>query len=167
MTAKLSTTSKIYYFFVISYLFFTIIVAVIGYGKLPGGGRIFTNKKTSMQPLISENSLTITKPSDYYNVGDIISYYQQVDKKEVIVTHRIAQIAGNVYLTKGDYNEYIDNQVVKPRLVIGKVVLIIPWLGLLFSLIKHPLGNLFFIILPATAIIIREIYRIKKLFKKK
>lgn len=117
-----------------------------------------------MQPLISNNSLTVVKPFNYYDVGDVVSYYQRVDGQETIVTHRIAQIAGNVYVTKGDYNEAIDSEVVRSRLVIGKVVLIIPWLGLFFSLVKHPLGTGLFILLPAIAIILSEIYRINGLF---
>lgn len=148
---------------IVFYLVFTLIVAIIGYGKLPGGKQIFTNKKTSMLPLISPNSLTVTKPFAYYNVGDIISYYQQVEGREVIVTHRIAQMGGNVYITKGDYNEAIDSEVVRPRLVIGKVILIIPWLGMIFSLVKSPWGTALFIWLPAVIIISGEVYRIKNL----
>lgn len=115
-----------------------------------------------MLPLISNHSLTVVKPFDYYDVGDIISYYLEVDGKETIVTHRIAQIGGNVYVTKGDYNEAVDSEVVRPRLVIGKVVLIIPYLGLIFSIVKQPLGVGLFILFPATVIICLEIYRIKK-----
>ena len=140
-----------------------MIVGAIGYGRLPGGKQIFTNKKVSMQPLISNSSMTVVKPFDYYNVGDVISYYQQVNDQEIIVTHRIAQIAGNVYVTKGDYNEANDSEVVRPRLVIGKVVLIIPWFGLFFSIVKHPLGTVLFILLPAVVITLLEIYRINGL----
>lgn len=153
--------SKRYYHCLGLYVVFTLIVAIIGFGKLPGGKQIFTNKKASMLPLISNNSLTVTQPFAYYNVGDIISYYQQVEGREVIVTHRIAQMGGNVYITKGDYNEAVDSEVVRPRLVIGKVILIVPWFGLIFSLVKSPWGTGLFILLPAAVIILLEIYRIK------
>jgi len=156
--------SKQYYYLIGFYLIFTFSVAIIGYGKLPGNKRIFTNKKISMQPLISNHNLTVVKPFDYYNVGDIISYYQQINNQEVIVTHRIIQIGGNVYVTKGDYNEAIDNEVVNPRLIIGKVILIIPYLGLIFSIVKQSWGIGLFILLPATGIIALELYRIKTLF---
>ncbi len=152
---------------IIFYLVFTLMVAIIGYGKLPGGKRIFTNRKASMLPLISPNSLTVVKPYDYYDVGDIISYYQEVEGREMIVTHRIAQIGGNVYVTKGDYNEAVDSEVVRPRLVIGKVIIIIPWLGLIFSLVKSPWGTGLFILLPAVIIISGEVYRIKTLITKR
>lgn len=159
--------AKQYYHCLGIYLLFTLIVAIIGYGRLPGGKQIFTNKKASMLPLISLNSLTVTKPYDYYNVGDIISYYQQIEGREMIVTHRIAQIGGNVYVTKGDYNEAVDSEVVRPSLVIGKVILIIPWFGLIFSLVKSPWGTILFILLPAAAIISLEVYRMKNLLSKK
>ncbi len=114
-----------------------------------------------MRPLISNNSLTVVKPFDYYDAGDIISYYQQVDGQETIVTHRIAQIGGNVYVTKGDSNKAIDSEVVRPRLIIGKVILIVPWFGLVFSIVKSPWGTNLLILLPAAAVISLEIYRIK------
>lgn len=155
--------SKRYYYSITLYLIFTLIVAIIGHGKLPEGKQIFTNKTTSMLPLISKNSLTVVKPFNYYEVGDIISYYQQVDGQEIIITHRITQIGGNVYITKGDYNEAIDSEVVRPRLIVGKVILIIPWLGLIFSIVKSPWGVGLFIILPAAIIIGLEIYRMRTL----
>lgn len=167
MTVNKLINSGRYYHSLGIYVVFTLIVVIIGFGKLPGGKQIFTNKKASMLPLISPNSLTVTKPYDYYNVGDIISYYQQVEEREVIVTHRIAQIGGNVYVTKGDYNEAMDSEVVRPRLVIGKVILIIPWFGLIFSLVKSPWGTALFIWLPAAVIISLEIYRIKTLITKR
>lgn len=163
MTVNKLINSQRYYHCLILYVVFTLIVAIIGYGKLPGGKQIFTNKKASMLPLISNNSLTVTKPFAYYDIGDIVSYYQEVEGREMIVTHRIAQIGGNVYVTKGDYNEAIDSEVVRPRLVIGKVILIVPWLGLIFSLVKSPWGTGLFILLPAVVIISLEIYRMKTL----
>jgi signal peptidase I len=152
--------SRRYYYFIGLYLVFTFSHAIIGFGNLPGGLKIFTNKKVSMEPLISNHSLTVVQPFKYYDVGDIISYYRQVDGQETIVTHRITQIGGNVYVTKGDYNQAIDSQVVVPRLVIGKVILIIPYLGLIFSTVKQPLGVALFILLPAAIVLALETYRL-------
>lgn len=161
MNLKPFINSKRYYYLIVFYVLFTFSVALIGFGKLPDGQYIFTNKKASMEPLISNHSLTIVQPSDYYDLGDIISYYQLVDGQETIVTHRITQIGGNTYITKGDSNEAIDSQVVVPRLVIGKVVLIVPYLGLLFSIVKQPLGVSLFILLPALVIFAIELSRLK------
>lgn len=161
MNLKKIINSNRYYYLIILYLIFTFSVAIIGFGKLPGGLYIFTNRKASMEPVISNHSLTIVKPFDYYNVGDIITYYYEDEGQETIVTHRIAQIGGNVYVTKGDHNQAIDSQVVVPRLVIGKIILIVPYLGLIFSTVKEPLGVALFILFPATLIFALEIYRIK------
>lgn len=153
--------SKRYIGLIIGYVVFTCLIAIIGFGELPHGKRIFTNTKGSMEPLISKNSLTVVEPSDYYDVGDIISYYKQEGDREIIVTHRINQVGGNVYVTKGDYNQAVDSEVVRPRLVIGKVILIVPWLGLIFSVVKSAWGTCLFLLLPAVLIISWEINRIK------
>jgi len=165
MTIPQIISSKKYYRTVSLYVMFTLIISLIGFGKLPGGVRIFTNKKVSMEPLISSNSLTIVKPSNYYEVGDIISYYQQIEGEEIIVTHRITQIGGNVYVTKGDYNAATDSQVVRPRLIIGKVIMVVPYVGYLFSVVKQPLGVTVFILLPAVVIIGSEIFKILKMVR--
>jgi len=69
-------------------------------------------------------------------------------------------IGGNVYTTKGDANEVADRELVKPRLVIGKVVTIIPYLGHFIRFAKSLFGNWLLIILPALVVIASEIARI-------
>ncbi|MFH2019765.1 MAG: signal peptidase I [bacterium] len=152
--------TKEYYQFILLYICFTLFIGLIGFGKLPGGLQIFTNSKSSMLPLISPSSLTIVQPASSYNVGDIISYHKQEGDKDIIVTHRIYQIGGNVYVTKGDYNEAVDSEIVRPRLVIGRVISIIPFIGAIFSLVKSPFGTIFFLILPAIFLIYFELKRV-------
>jgi len=151
--------NPLYYLFVGLYLLWTALVAIIGVGVIPGNIHIFTNQRSSMLPLISSDSLTLVVPQDSYQVGDIISYYQEQEEREFIVTHRIYQLGGNVYLTKGDYNQAIDQGVVLPRHIIGKVTLVVPYLGSIFGFVKTILGNLLLLILPAIFIIIIEIKR--------
>lgn len=157
--------TKEYYQLTILYICFTLLIGIIGFGKLPGGFLIFTNTKTSMEPLISSSSLTIVQPASSYNVGDIISYHKQEGDKDIIVTHRIYQIGGNVYVTKGDYNEAIDSEIVRPRLVIGRVISIIPFVGLFFSIVKNPLGTVFFLLIPAFLFILLELKHIRSLIR--
>lgn len=120
----------------------------------------FTNKSDSMAPLINRGSLTIVKDLPSYEVGDAVAYYALIDSQEEIITHRIKSIGGNVYTTKGDANEVADRELVKPRLVIGKVVFIIPYLGYFISFSKSLLGSWLMIIFPAYLIIFCEIIKI-------
>jgi len=119
-----------------------------------------------MNPSIDTGSITIVKKMENYKVGDIISYYAKINNKEKIITHRIIDIGGNVYVTKGDTNLGID-PIVLPRLIIGKVILIIPYLGYIVSFAKSTSGLWLTIIIPAIFIILAELFKIKKMSKNK
>ncbi|MCF7820216.1 MAG: signal peptidase I [Candidatus Pacebacteria bacterium] len=157
---------KIYKIFIYSYLallFIVIFASINFFGKV----RCFTNVSSSMTPEIEKGSIIMVQKQAGYKIGDIISYYgEKVDNIDVI-THRIIDIGGNVYTTKGDANQLADRELVLPRLVIGKVVLIIPWLGYLIMLAKTYIGNFLMIILPAFIIVIVEVVKIlREIYKK-
>jgi signal peptidase len=147
------------------YIFFCLIITLISL-NLFAGFKIFINKSGSMEPVIKAGSLIVVKRDDIYLPGDIISFYAKDKDKEEIVTHRIVRLGGNVYITKGDANQAIDKYVL-PRLVIGKVVLIFPYWGTFFTLVKTKIGASLFILLPAAILIgietlkIIEILRVK------
>ncbi len=92
--------------------------------------------------------------------------YTQINGREEIVTHRIVQIGGNVYLTKGDNNIAVDQEKVVPRLIIGKVVFIIPDVGYLLFFAKTKAGLWLTIILPALSIIVCEIVKLNLIYPK-
>jgi len=151
----------IYRGFVLLYVLFTFSVGIISSNIIPGI-HIYTNKSGSMDPVINTGSLIVVRKQAMYEVGDVISYNALVEGKEMIISHRIVGIGGNIYLTKGDANTAIDRETVVPRLVIGRVVLIIPYLGYIVSVVKSPLGVLFTILLPASVIILLELVSIIK-----
>lgn len=120
-----------------------------------------------MSPVINNGSLSVVKaqPGNSYEVGDVITFYQADLQKEV--THRIYRLGGNMYVTKGDYNEAIDAQPVNPRLVIGRVIMVIPFLGYWAAFIKSQIGVSLIIVLPATIIILTELSNIFLIQKSK
>jgi len=113
-----------------------------------------------MSPLINPGSITLVVKQPSYIIGDIISFYTITDDKVNIITHRIVNDGGNVYITKGDVNSAVDETTVLPRLVIGKVYMIIPYLGLFISFAKTGIGLWLTILIPAIWIIGVEIYEI-------
>ncbi len=129
-----------------------------------GGVRFFTNKSYSMAPAVPKGSLSIVMGLPYYDPGDIIVYYALINHHEEIISHRIYRIGGNVYLAKGDNNLGIDPTIILPRLIIGKVFFVIPYIGDYIAFIKNPLGLFTFIYFPAFFIISYELYKIKKMF---
>lgn len=118
-----------------------------------------------MSPLIDTGSVTIVKKDSTYEPGDIISFYDSENKKEEVVTHRIVSIGGNVYVTRGDANEVVDQKIVAPRLVIGKVIFIIPYLGHVITYAKSSQGLILTIILPAILIILVELWKIIRVYR--
>jgi signal peptidase I len=128
---------------------------------------VFTNTSNSMSPIINNGSLSVVKaqPANSYEVGDVITFYQADLQKEV--THRIYRLGGNMYVTKGDYNEAIDAQPVNPRLVIGRVIMVIPFLGYWATFIKSQIGVSLIIVLPATIIVLTELSNIFLIQKSK
>ncbi|OGK45013.1 signal peptidase I [Candidatus Roizmanbacteria bacterium RIFCSPLOWO2_01_FULL_38_11] len=120
-----------------------------------------------MTPSITPNDLTVVRElyMNHYAVGDIISFYNFSEGKETIVTHRIDSLGGNVYVTKGDANDAVDRQIVRPRLIIGKVIMIIPKIGAYIKFLKSNLGTMMLIILPAVFIITTELRKMKRNMK--
>lgn len=151
--------SHFYNGFILVYLIFIFIVVIFS-ADIFGPIRVFTNKSNSMNPAIDKGSITIVRDFGSYEVGDAISYYAQIDGAEEIITHRITGIGGNVYTTKGDANVVEDRELVKERLIIGKVVFVIPYLGYMITFVKGAIGMWLTIILPAVFIIASEFFRI-------
>lgn len=122
--------------------------------------KFFTNQSASMYPLINQNSLTVVIKQDSYEIGDIITFYDNSIGKREIISHRIIGFGGNVYKTKGDANIFADNSIVKPRLIIGKVTLVVPYFGLALTFLKTGIGTLIFVLLPGVFFLIVELREI-------
>ena len=95
----------------------------------------------SMKPIINKGDVVILKKIDNeYNElkeGDVIVFKYQ----NIIIVHRLVKIIkeNNEYYfyTKGDNNENIDNFVIKENMIIGKVKIQIPFIGIPTVLINE------------------------------
>jgi signal peptidase I len=149
-----------YYYLLITFFVLNCLASIIASNQLFENLKYFTNSSDSMLPVINSGSLSIVRPQpmNSYEEGDIITYYQK--DREGEVTHRIYRHGGNVYITKGDNNEAIDSEPVLPRLVIGRVITVIPLLGYWITFIKSPIGVYLFILLPTITIVVIELSNI-------
>ena len=128
----------------------------------------------SMVPTINIKDAIVIKRinDDRYNVGDIISFYStEYDQDGMVVTHRVIRknsVATNLssYVTKGDNNTNPDRKTVPTSNIYGKVFLIIPKLGYVQSFLSEPLHFALCILIPALVVIIYDVIRISKAFKK-
>ena len=93
----------------------------------------------SMEPHINPNDLVVTMPVDsgQLHPGDVILYRVTIGNSTYQITHRIVGIktdpSGSYYfVTKGDNRNYTDPWKVYPEQVVGKVVLVIPRVGVVW-----------------------------------
>jgi signal peptidase I len=105
----------------------------------------------SMTPAIPVGSAIFVRSASMYYVNDVVTY--RFDQN--YVTHRIV-FAGNYYLTKGDANQILDKENVKPSQIIGKVAFSVPYLGYLQESTKSIWGLIGFIYIPTLLIIVVE-----------
>lgn len=103
----------------------------------------------SMSGTIEPNDLIVTRRQKSYSVGDIITY----SAGGTPVTHRITEKTEDGFITRGDANNAPDAETVRPEMIIGRVVLILPHIGAVIGFLKTPQGLLciFAVILAAAA----------------
>jgi len=100
------------------------------------GNEILVVTSTSMVPVLKPNDLIIVEPAtiDQIKVGDIITYDSHMEDWGIIA-HRaieVTEIDGEIAVyTKGDNVEKKDGWYVKDSDLTGKVIEVIPALGIL------------------------------------
>lgn len=130
---------------------------------------IYTIVSPSMTPVINVYDIVINvrvdNPSDI-KVGDIITYKSLAANSEgMTITHRVIKISklsdGTYeYVTQGDNNSEPDSLYVKYENVIGKEILIVPYLGKIQFLIANQKGWLFLLLIPVSIYMIRELLKL-------
>ncbi|NJE85353.1 signal peptidase I [Thermococcus sp. CX2] len=115
-------------------LLFVLIIVVL---KFIFGFQYVVVLTDSMEPTIKPNSLVITYPSKDIHVGDVILYEVQVGNSTYRILHRVVTINEDsygrmYYLTKGDNRKRFDSWYVYPDQVIGKPLIVIPKVGVIW-----------------------------------
>ena len=107
-----------------------VLVAGLVYGFLPY--YILGIASDSMSPNIDKGDAVLlhkTKEAEKYKKGDIIAF----NHNDRVIVHRLVDIVEEnnetYYITKGDANNAADNYQLKFDNIVGKVKLIIPYLG--------------------------------------
>ena len=124
----------------------------------------------SMSPKINVNDIILVKKgytNEQYKEGNIITYIRADGE---LITHRIDSITKvgllRAYITKGDNNEEVDDFPVMYDQIIGKVVYVMPKLGILVGLLKN---KIFFgmCIIFLILIVIYDRYNKNKILQRK
>ena len=153
------------------FLFFIIHTTVSNKrGTYPKVG-LYTIISPSMSPNIKQYDVVLVVKSNNLKEGDVITFYSTESfYKNTPITHRIVSInEDGSYIVKGDANEIVDNENVKPENIIGKVVFRIPGAGKIQFFLASKSGWMLAIILPIVIIIIYDLYKFLDyiLYKKK
>ena len=90
----------------------------------------------SMEPEIGVHDLVVVHRQPEYSNGDIITY----ESGDSVVTHRITGKTAEGFITRGDANNAYDLYPVAEDAVVGKVVYVIPRVGLFIEYLRTPLG---------------------------
>lgn len=79
---------------------------------------LFQIQSGSMKPEIEIGEIVVLWKKDRYEVKDIVTYKD----KSYFITHRIVKKEENGYVTKGDYNNTEDEEIVVKDQIQGKVI---------------------------------------------
>lgn len=93
-------------------------------------------RSNSMQPVFSKGAVLLLHEESEYQVNDIVTYKDPMDT--LTTTHRLVEKTGTHYVTKGDANDAEDVPI-DSSMIYAKVVLIIPYLGLLSLFLQNKL----------------------------
>ena len=119
----------------------------------------------SMEPSIHVGDIVVSSKVNIEDLreGDIITFRYEGERN--CITHRITKIMntefGIFFKTKGDANEEEDIRPVRENEVIGKAILVIPYLGYLPAFAKTTLGYITLVVIPGLLIIANELMRIR------
>ena len=90
---------------------------------------IFQIQSGSMMPEINEKEIVVLWRCKHYKENDIITY--QINN--YFITHRIIEKTQQGYITKGDFNNTEDEQIVTQEQIKGKVIFHSKLLGKIYE----------------------------------
>ena len=114
----------------------------------------------SMKGTIDSGTFVVIKPEQEYFLGDIIAFENEQNRK---VVHRIIEATDEGFITKGDNNQRIDPGIQTLDKVIGRSVLVAPFVGFTSMFVQTPLGISIFGVWALAMFMIKKPEKIKKI----
>ena len=136
---KLKIVSKIFFSVITIALLLVVVMVVYNFFQISVLNKKYSNlfgytffevATGSMSNTIEINDVVIVRITKDIKKDDIITYIND----DVIITHRVVEQNGRQITTKGDANNDLDKPI-ENSMVIGKVVKIIPRLGIWIKVI--------------------------------
>jgi signal peptidase I len=133
-------------------------------GVAVGPFMVFNVLSGSMEPAISVGSMVVVMSAaeEDIKVGDVVT--RRMEGGGDLLTHRVVSVENHLFTTRGDNpNINEDDRPVPIEAVVGKVVLVVPFLGSLTSYTSTPMGMGLVIIVFVLFVVFVEI--VKKLLR--
>lgn len=128
-----------------------LIAIVVGAGALfvHGGYRSYAVRTGSMLPGFKPGDLVVDQASKEYRVGDVITFRSTTGGPDAVITHRIVEVDGSSFKTKGDANATPDPWTVARSDIVGTVVQHVSHGGYALFYLHQPSGlaSLLFVLL--------------------
>ena len=104
--------------------------------SLGGATTYVATHGNSMEPEFSTGDLALLSAADSYSVGDIVAYHS--DSMNTIVMHRINSVDADGFVTKGDNNDWLDEDRPTEDEILGRLFLGIPHGGTVLDALRSP-----------------------------
>lgn len=138
--SKSKLIKNIISYIVIAIVFIFMVISILSNIGL-FGYKFYDVLTGSMSPTINPGSLIIVKEIDDSEAkeGDIITF--KGTSTSNLTTHRVVEVIeknNNIkFQTKGDANDVLDPMLIDGNLLVGKVILDIPYMGKVMSFINQ------------------------------
>lgn len=154
---------------IIAIIFLAILYNFMNINNSNEGTKIFKYsimvvEEYQEQDGIRKNTLIIAKDiKTKYNINDLV----MVNINNTTYIHRIIDIKGKEFITKGDGNYKINEKIAEEQ-IIGKVVKKVPYIGVVFRFVRTRIFSILIILfLIVTLMYNKHIYIKKKIRRKK
>ncbi len=128
-------------------------------GEVPelAGRRLYIVLGSSMEPTVTPGSLLVVKAVDPVDLKreDVITFIDPADPERVI-SHRIVQLDGLSFITRGDANNVNDPEPVPAENILGKVEYSIPYAGHILNFAQTTTGLITMVLVPSLVIVLNE-----------
>ncbi len=147
MKKKIKNKKKGSVLSVIGILMITAVIILCSMLVLPGifGYHMYNVISGSMEPAVKVGSLIYVRADEPAKIkeNDIIAFYSSAEDGGII-THRVIEnnaVAGR-FRTKGDANDTEDLTPIEYENYIGRVSLVVPYMGELFTVMSSSYGKI-------------------------
>lgn len=115
----------------------------------------------SMAPTFAPGDAVIVKSAPMsVRPGEVVMYHSPV-QPAVLISHRLRSIDSKTGELKTQGDALITpDPAFSPRLVVGRVMAVVPHAGRCLDWLRHPWGLILAVYLPVGAILVSEVYRL-------